>query len=459
MQRTTHAIALAVVASLILSGQAFAVDSAEKRIQRLEQQLGQALKQIDELKKEVKQQKAVGTATAKQVEQNDLAQKETEKKVATPAALLPDWLKKVSLFGDVRIRHEGFYHQPGPTKGATITARNRERFRARVGVNVNYSDELSGTVRAATGNPNDPISTNEDMGKVFNRKNWNLDQAFITFKPGQSFNMRPGALALIAGKQPLPFFRVGEMVWDDDLTPEGFSETYALLDKPWDVFDQVKFHAYQWTFSEVSNNQDGWIVGGQINPTMTLGPAQIELGLAHSWYLNPDLIADALNPKSKNFNSALKNSNLTVPDGSTIAYKSGFSLSNETLAVTFPDVVCNQPLKIFQDYVYNWEAATSDSYGIQGGLKLGQTKKRGDWAATALYEYLGQESALSSFAYSDFGPVGGTNVEGPIISLDYQLLDPLTVSAKSSFTNSINRTSGQRNPTTTRLMLDAMIKF
>jgi len=192
---------------------------------------------------------------------------------------------------------------------------------------------------------------------------------------------------------------------------------------------------------------------------MTLGPAQIELGLAHSWYLNPDLIADALNPKSKNFNSALKNSNLTVPDGSTIAYKSGFSLSNETLAVTFPDVVCNQPLKIFQDYVYNWEAATSDSYGIQGGLKLGQTKKRGDWAATALYEYLGQESALSSFAYSDFGPVGGTNVEGPIISLDYQLLDPLTVSAKSSFTNSINRTSGQRNPTTTRLMLDAMIKF
>ena len=92
------------------------------------------------------------------------------------------------------------------------------------------------------------------------------------------------------------------------------------------------------------------------------------------------------------------------------------------------------------------------------GLRLGQTKTRGDWAVTGFWEHLGQEAVISSFTYDDFGR-GGTNVEGPVAQLEYQLLNPLTLAVRSHFENFINRPAGMTNPTLTRLQLDAQLKF
>ena len=43
--------------------------------------------------------------------------------------------------------------------------------------------------------------------------------------------------------------------------------------------------------------------------------------------------------------------------------------------------------------------------------------------------------------------------------INYQLLNPLTVTVRSHFTNFINRPAGTTNPTLTRLQLDAQVKF
>ncbi len=74
------------------------------------------------------------------------------------------------------------------------------------------------------------------------------------------------------------------------------------------------------------------------------------------------------------------------------------------------------------------------------------------------YEHLGQEAAISAFTFSDFG-TAGTNVAGPGVGIEYQLLNPLTISAKGYFTNFINRPAGNTNPTLTRFQLDALVKF
>jgi hypothetical protein len=55
------------------------------------------------------------------------------------------------------------------------------------------------------------------------------------------------------------------------------------------------------------------------------------------------------------------------------------------------------PLKIFGDYAYNWQAVNDDAHGLTGGVRLGQPKVAGDWAAQLAYEYLMQEAALSTF--------------------------------------------------------------
>jgi len=482
--RKRMGFAVAVVSVLTLAGTTFAETDVEQRLRLLEQKLKEAQDELKRLHQQVDQQRAIGQATQKQVEQN-AEETKTSVAEAKKGLELPDWAKRTTVFGDVRARHEGFYHQPH-VDGQDVTARNRDRIRARLGVRVAFSDELSATIRGASGNINDPISTNETLFGDFNRKNFNLDWAFLTFTPGQTFGVRPGAAAITLGKFPNPIFRVGEMVFDDDISAEGASQTFQLLDKPMGNLDQIKVHALEWTLNEVANREDSWMFGGQVNPLLHVGDVQIEGGLGQYWWLNPDQIAQALSKNTTaftasgspvangSFNSTLFNSNLLVtktiqPPTTTpgkkpaaftaiTGYQSGFNQTNATIAATFPHVVAAQPLRLFTDYVYNWDAASDDANGWQAGARLGQTKTRGDWSLYGFYEHIGQEAAISSFTYSDFG-FGGTNVEGPVVGIDYQLLNPLTITARSHFTNFINRPSGMTNPTMTRLQLDALVKF
>jgi hypothetical protein len=188
---------------------------------------------------------------------------------------------------------------------------------------------------------------------------------------------------------------------------------------------------------------------------MHTGPVEIEAGVGQYGYYNADLIAEALNT-----NSSLKNTNLVNrnADGDVVGFQSNFNLTNLTLGVTLKNAVHGMPLRFFTDYVYNWGAATDDRQGVTAGLKLGQTKQRRDWAATAYYEYLGQEAAVSEFTASDFG-LGGTANQGPVIQLDYQLLDPITITVRNYFVNFTDPPANTNNPTLFRLQLDAMAKF
>ncbi len=445
--------ALVTLGLLALPAMGRAEDPTERRLRLLEEQLRKTQAEIQQLRDQLQQQRAIGQATQKQVEQT-AEENKTAAAEAKKGLELPDWVKKTTLFGDVRLRHEGFYHQPHKS-GQDVTARNRERVRARVGLKVAFSDELSATVRVASGDPNNPVSTNETLTGNFTRKHVNLDWAFLTFTPGQSFGLRPGVVSTTMGKFPNPIFRVGQLIFDDDLSPEGASQTLSLLDKPRGGLDQVKVHALEWTYNEVSNAQDGWMFGGQVNPSGHVGNVQVEAGIGQYWWLNPDQIAQALNT-----NTSLTNTNLVTKNsaGSITGYQGAFNQSNATLSVTLPNVIGTQPVQAFADYVYNWQAAIDDAHGVMGGLKLGQTKVRGDWALSGYYEYIGQEAAISSFTYDDFGN-GGTNLEGSVIQLDYQLLNPLTLNARSHFTNFINRPADTTNPTMTRLQLDALVKF
>ncbi len=439
-----------VVAGVLAPVGGRAAMNAEQRIRILEESIRRQQEEIRDLRREINEQKTSSALTRQQAQKAD----EKASALETVAKSIPKWVDRLSLFGDVRIRYEGFFNQP-TEMGTPVGARNRERFRARLGATFRFSDELSATIRLASGNPNDPISTNQTFTGDFTRKNINLDWAYITFTPGKTFGIRPGVVSLTGGKFAVPQFRVGELIWDDDLSVEGFSEVFQALGEPIGALDQIRIFVEQWSFNEVSNEQDGYIFGGQVNPVMHLGAVQLEGGVAQWWYLNPNFIAQALNT-----NSALFNTNLvtTNSDGDITGYVSGFNLTNVTAQATLPDVIEQMPLRIFADYVYNWQAATSQAHGFQTGIKLGQTKVRGDWAASALYEYLQQEATLSAFNWSDFG-FGGTNVQGPVIAVDYQLLDPLTLTAKSFFVNYIDTPKGMTNPTLVRLQLDAQVRF
>src|SRR5436305_10363588 len=121
---------VAVLLTVAVSGGA--ETPTEKRLRQLEETLRKTQDEVQQLRHQLEQQKAIGQATQKQVEQTA-----EETKVATAEAKkgveLPDWLKRTTIFGDVRDRHERFYHQPHNAE-QVIAAHNRARLRARHGL-------------------------------------------------------------------------------------------------------------------------------------------------------------------------------------------------------------------------------------------------------------------------------------------------------------------------------------
>jgi Putative porin len=138
-------------------------------------------------------------------------------------------LGSISFDGDLRFRYESFYGQinslpsaenPGAL-GNPLSTRQRLRLRARLRARGKLGEEFEWGLRLATGSYAEHISTNQTLTDFFTRKNFAIDLAYITYKP----SWLPGFQAQ-AGKFETPWTRT-EMTWDNDLNPEGLTESYT----------------------------------------------------------------------------------------------------------------------------------------------------------------------------------------------------------------------------------------
>jgi hypothetical protein len=419
----------------------------------------------------------------KAAQEKEEVQAET-KTAETVKSNLPSWLDKVKPIGDIRFRGEGFYEDG-------LIANNRFRIRARVGLAVKASDELEGAVRIATGNPNDPISTNQTLGNTFDPKDINLNWAYMTVTPGKTFGIKPNVFSITGGKFATPNFKVSELVWDDDLSPEGAWQSIVAYDAKDGFFRKVKLYAFEWTVDQISAASDPWMFGGQAVADMAIGStANWALAFADYSYQDMNSVANKyLNSASSSYNSSLANSNsvLLNDKGNVYAYKYGFNMINPSTEVNFPNPFgIGLPAGLYGELVYNTEADTRNT-GFILGAGIGDAKKgyygdslkeRGDWGASYTYEWVEKDSTLSIFAYSDLAYVqsratqsGATNVTAHILRLDYVLLNNLQLTAKAHFINALDlqdsvaynpsnpAKSLRGNPTLTRIQLDAVYKF
>src|ERR1035437_247232 len=280
-------------------------------------------------------------------------------------AKLPKWLYMITLFGDVRTREEGFYEH-------NFHARNRFRLRARVGLTANVTDEVAATFRLTSGDPNDPISTNQTFSNPFPRKPINLDWAYLTLKPGKIFGLEPGWVTVYAGKFGVNTYRTSELVWDDDVSPEGATETLKLWERKTGFLSGFRLSGVEWVLDELGADRDPWIGGGQAVADTALGSvANWTVAFADYNYINLNQVAlnkfnqfndPPTNSKANsNFNSVLagENSNSLVTDakGKITGYKSGFNVVNGASELNFPDQLgVGIPVGLFGDLAYNTQA-------------------------------------------------------------------------------------------------------
>jgi hypothetical protein len=188
-------------------------------------------------------------------------------------------LGPISLSGDIRLRAEPFFGGPTDQSLDRARARIRARFNATAALGSQFRTGLS----LATGDVNDPVSTNQNLTGFYTRKPIAVDQAFVEFRP-KEFQ----ALALTGGKFRYPWFNT-ELTWDKDLNPEGVAESLGFkLDSS--VLKQIALVGFQLPFAEIAgtSSTDKRIAqqityGGQVQTSWALGP-RITLGAYSGLY-------------------------------------------------------------------------------------------------------------------------------------------------------------------------------
>jgi hypothetical protein len=181
-----------------------------------------------------------------QTEGTDARLRSIETQAQKTTETLARQLGSINFSGDIRLRYEGIFGQLASGANADnpailgneLSARNRLRLRARLALRGQLGKQLDWGLRFSTGALSDLTSRNQTLTDFFNRKQFALDQAFITYRPAAL----PG-LRLQGGKFETPWLFT-EMTFDADIQPEGINESYTR-DFKHGVFKNLTLVAWQ----------------------------------------------------------------------------------------------------------------------------------------------------------------------------------------------------------------------
>jgi hypothetical protein len=248
-----------------------------------------------------------------------------EEKWAAPNAL-PDWLARIALIGDIRVRYQGDFFPSGnftglgsdywnynaintsstpydntsPTTNPPYYNNNANRYRfrlrARFGAEIDLSNGFTAGFRIGTGETSSPVSENQSLGYApsgaggdFSKYAVWLDRAFIKYNwngNGQS----DLDISLTVGRFDNPFFGT-TMIWSNDLAFDGgvyqgkYKADYGLTP----FLTLGAFPVYNTDFSYASynsvkyNSYDKWLYGAQIGTDWKINK-DLNFKVAASYY-------------------------------------------------------------------------------------------------------------------------------------------------------------------------------
>jgi hypothetical protein len=316
---------------------------------------------------------------------------------------LPAWAKGIDFGGDFRLRYQGEFFDWGPTADTEKRDRHRGRFRLRVGATKSWLDEqVEVGFRLASGQSDDPTSTNQTFTDNFSEKPVWIDLAYARFSP------KPlEGLSVVAGKMKNPWL-TNEIFIDSDMNPEGVWAGYKGLELgPVRPFAGGGYFVLR----EVSSDFDTILCGGQAGADIELAE-NVEITTAAYWR-NFDHYADSgASPRGNNRPLDL------VP---------AFGLIGLSNALNFE--AFGQPVGLLFEWAHNCHEKdrtslySGDNDAYYAGVRLGRSKAQGDWQVRYAYAVVQANSVPGYFVDSDFGH---GNRRGHVLRGQYKLLDSLT---------------------------------
>jgi hypothetical protein len=440
----------------------------------------------------------VGKAVAEQAAPigGDLAQKvdKLEADLRNSRRDVADRLKTLGPFalsGDLRLRAE-------PTFGGPVDRsqdRFRERIRLRVNAEAQLNDQLKGGFSLASGDLNNPISTNQTLNQYTTRKPIAIDRAYATYNPSW---FRP--LTLTGGKFAYPWFNT-ELVWDKDLNPEGAGETLAfnvktpLLKKFSVVGFQLPFAENKRTLPGDKSFYNTMVYGEQLQTFWQLG-SRIKLSAYTSFYdwKYADSIAfsvSAINSASPNGgtlplnNNGLQNSIASVTATNAVTgaktitsaqFASKFGIVDSLAQFDIRTPSERWPIVLVGDFAQNTRACENArnipvaavystpcdrharrAYWLEG--RIGRTDRKGDWQFGYTRIVIEREAVIGAFNYSEIFP--SNNVEIHRSEIMYELFRNVTLQLNALIGRPLVTTGSPppAQPLWERLQFDVTYKF
>ncbi len=404
----------------------------------------------------------------------------------------PSWQKNIHLFGDLRLRFDATRFPGGNDNtgsfpdfnrintGAPFDVagfefspqlnvdenRTRFRMRARAGVHADLGDGFMIGLRAATGNDNSPVSTNQTYGGNFGKYALWVDQAFLRWDGA----IGSTATSVSAGRFENPFYRSTNLMWDNDVMFDGLVVNLApeFSENMGGFFTAGAFPIFNSNFNFPNNDPDKvesadrYLLGAQGGFDVVFNrdiEGKFALGY-HDFDNVQGSLSDPFVPLTPNDagstdeqrppfaqkgNSYMALRNIT-PDplnnfGTTNQYQY-FGLASDFEILSYNgqiDLNFWEPYQVslIGEYAMNvgYEEgeiaplavnnrgpvpAAGGTGQFEGGniawnfeVQFGKPvfEKRGDWNTSIGYRYVESDALLDAFTDSDFG-LGGTNLEG-----------------------------------------------
>ncbi len=238
----------------------------------------------------------------------DVLKQARDENWASPRAV-PDWVPRVSLTGDVRTRYEGDFFPntnddtgafpnfnaintgaPFDVAGTEFSPQNdvnqdreRFRFRARIGADVDLRDGFTAGIRLASGQDDSPVTENQTMGLAnqgqggnFSKYSVWLDRAFLKYQ--YLANGDPNkAFSIAVGRMDNPFFST-TVTWARDLGFDGVTAQgrYTVAKGITPFLTAGAYPVFNTDFNFASNqpakyqSEDKYLFAGQLGADWTI---------------------------------------------------------------------------------------------------------------------------------------------------------------------------------------------
>ncbi|MBU2570559.1 MAG: putative porin [Gammaproteobacteria bacterium] len=420
------------------------------------------------------------------------------------ADALPEWTRKFKLSGDMRLRYEPVFLSdsnaaPGPSypnvqainqlggltnaiarqEAFENTQTNNQRFRQRfrLGIEANIAEGLKAAVRLSTGNFRDPVSTNQTLGQTGDRYEFSVDRAYLQYDDVDSFGFN--WLSLIGGRIKNPFFVGGgeftggsEMVWDPDLSFEGFAATYrynlGLTNGLGDDARMIYATAGAFPLQEAPfSHNDKWLFGGQLGMNWGFkNHDSLKVAVAYYDYKNIAARPNSTEPNTCDLNN--RENTASMPEFmqggnslATICYEGTQTAPTQIpqmlgLASDFNIVNVNMryDMSLFDDIHLTFSGDYAKNIGfdsakvaarralgggpideettawqVRADLGWLRVDKKGNWSTFVAYKRVERDAVLDAFTDSDFH-LGGTNAKGWILGANYAFLNNVWLTSR-----------------------------